>query len=43
MKDRANDITQGVAGIAFAAFGIVDHALASFLETAQKEMFIGLA
>lgn len=43
LKDGATKIAEGVAGTAFATVGIVDHALTSFQEAAQKEMFIGLA
>lgn len=43
VKDKAKDIAEGVAGTAFATVGIVDHALTSFQEAAQKEMFVGLA
>ncbi len=43
IKDTAKEIAEGVAGTAFATVGIVDHALTSFQEAAQKEMFLGLA
>jgi len=42
LKETAEDIAKGVAGDAFAVVGIVDHALSSFQEAAQQEMFIGL-
>lgn len=43
VKDKATAIAEGIAGTAFATVGIVDHALSSFQEEAQKEMFVGLA
>jgi len=43
LKESAEDIAKGVAGDAFAVVGIVDHALSSFQEEAQKQMFVGLA
>jgi hypothetical protein len=43
LKESAEEIAKGVAGEAFAVVGIVDHALSSFQEEAQKEMFVGLA
>lgn len=43
LKEGAEEIAKGVAGEAFAVVGIVDHALSSFQEAAQKEMFVGLA
>lgn len=43
LKEGAKEIAEGVAGTAFVAVGVVDHALTSFQEAAQKEMFIGLA
>lgn len=43
LKESAEDIAKTVAGDAFAVVGIVDHALSSFQEAAQKEMFVGLA
>lgn len=43
LKESAEEIAKGVAGEAFAVVGIVDHALSSFQEEAQKQMFIGLA
>jgi len=43
LKESAEDIAKAVAGEAFAVVGIVDHALSSFQEAAQKEMFVGLA
>lgn len=43
VKDKITAVAEGVAGTAFATVGIVDHALSSFQEAAQKEMFIGLA
>jgi hypothetical protein len=43
LKESAEDIAKTVAGDAFAVVGIVDHALSSFQEEAQKQMFIGLA
>ncbi len=43
LKEGVEDIAKTVAGDAFAVVGIVDHALSSFQEEAQKQMFIGLA
>ncbi len=43
LKETTEEIVKGVAGDAFAVVGIVDHALSSFQEAAQKEMFVGLA
>ncbi len=43
LKESAEEIAKTVAGDAFAVVGIVDHALSSFQEEAQKQMFIGLA
>lgn len=43
LKESVEDIAKTVAGDAFAVVGIVDHALSSFQEAAQKEMFVGLA
>ena len=43
LKDKATGIAEGIAGTAFVAVGVVDHALSSFQEAAQKEMYIGLA
>ncbi len=43
VKEKATAVAEGVAGTAFAAVGIVDHALSSFQAAAQKEMFTGLA
>jgi hypothetical protein len=43
LKESVEDIAKTVAGDAFAVVGIVDHALTSFQEEAQKEMFVGLA
>ncbi len=43
LKESVEDIAKTVAGDAFAAVGIVDHALTSFQEQAKKEMFVGLA
>lgn len=43
LKESVEDLAKTVAGDAFAVVGIVDHALSSFQEEAQKEMFIGLA
>ncbi len=43
LKESAEEIAKGIAGEAFAVVGIVDHALSSFQEEAQKQMFVGLA
>ncbi len=43
LKESAEEIAKTVAGDAFAVVGIVDHALSSFQEEAQKQMFVGLA
>lgn len=43
IKDAAKEIAEDLGGTAFMAVGIVDHALTSFQEAAQKEMFVGLA
>ncbi len=43
LKDKVTGIVEGVAGTAFSAVGIIDNALTSFREEAQKEMFVGLA
>ncbi len=43
LKESAEEIAKGIAGDAFAVVGIVDKALSSFQEEAQKEMFVGLA
>lgn len=43
LKEGVEDIAKGVAGNAFAVVGIVDHALTSFKDGAQKEVFIGMA
>lgn len=43
LKESVEDIAKTVAGDAFAVVGIVDHALSSFQEEAQKQMFVGLA
>ncbi|TSC79226.1 MAG: Uncharacterized protein G01um101425_726 [Candidatus Peregrinibacteria bacterium Gr01-1014_25] len=43
LQEAAEGIAEGIAGTAFATVGIVDHALTSFKEAAQKEMFVGLA
>lgn len=43
LKEKATDIAEKLGGTAFMAVGIVDHALSSFQEAAQKEMFVGLA
>ena len=43
VKEGVKDVAEGIAGTAFMAVGIVDHALTSFQEAAQKEMFVGLA
>jgi hypothetical protein len=43
IKESVTGIAEGIAGTAFATVGIVDHALTSFKEGAQQEMFIGLA
>lgn len=43
LKETAEGIAEGVAGTAFVAVGVVDKAISSFQEAAQKEMFTGLA
>ncbi len=43
LKEQATNIAEGVGGTAFAVVGIVDKAISSFQEEAQKEMFVGLA
>ncbi len=43
LKEGVEDIAKTVAGDAFAVVGIVDHALTSFKDGAQKEVFIGMA
>lgn len=43
VNEAAKGIAEGIAGKAFVAVGIVDHALTSFKDAAQKEVFIGLS
>ena len=43
LKEGVEDIAKGVAGTAFVAVGIVDHAITSFKDGAQKEVFVGMA
>ncbi len=43
LKEGVEDIAKTVAGDAFLVVGIVDHALTSFKDGAQKEVFIGMA
>ena len=43
LKEGVEDIAKTVAGDAFAVVGIVDHALTSFKDAAQKEVFVGMA
>jgi len=43
LGEAASDIAEGIAGTAMSAVGIIDHALTSFKEAAQNEMFVGLA
>lgn len=43
VKEGAKEIAEGIAGHAFLAVGIVDHALSSFQKGAEHEAFVGLA
>ncbi|NOS67256.1 MAG: hypothetical protein HOO67_02730 [Candidatus Peribacteraceae bacterium] len=43
LKEGVEDIAKTVAGDAFIVVGIVDHALTSFKDGAQKEVFVGMA